>query len=125
MIDPSKSIGRPIGTDELKTSTHVVYPLIKSPSVPQPSRKLHRYADQSRRNTYTLENSSSDDDQKQLVNNKHEYVRLDSQGFDPQQQENPFHNVKDARSTFSIPQKSSRFTHQVKPKQKNVFQLYS
>jgi hypothetical protein len=118
-IDPSKSIGRPIGTDELKSSTYVVYPLIKSPSVPPPSRKIQRYADQSRRNTYTLQDSSSSSsssDEQPLVNTKPEYVRLDSQGFDPpqqqQQQENPFHHVKDARSTFSIPQKRFRFTRQ-------------
>ncbi|CAF1058117.1 unnamed protein product [Adineta steineri] len=107
-IDPSKSIGRSTHTDELKTSTYVVYPLTKSPA-----RKIQRYADQPRRNTYTLQNSSSDDDQ-QLVNTKQEYVRLDSEGFDPQQQqqhENPFNNVKDARSTFSIPQKRYRYTH--------------
>jgi hypothetical protein len=113
-IDPSKSIGRPIGTDELKSSTYVVYPLTKSPSVPPLSRKIHRYTDQSRRNTYTLEDSSSSSsDEKPLVNTKPEYVRLDSQGFDPQQQqENPFHNVKDARSTFSLPQKRFRYTRQ-------------
>ena len=119
-IDPSKSIGRPIGTDELKSSTYVAYPLVKSPSVPPPSRKIQRYADQSRRNTYTLKDSSSssssssdDDDKQPLVNTRPEYVRLDSQGFDPQQpQENPFHHVKDARSTFSVPQKRFRFTRQ-------------
>jgi hypothetical protein len=111
-IDPTKSIGRPIGTDELKTSTYVVYPLTKSPSIPQPSRKILPYTDQSRRNTYTLQNSSSSDDEKQLMNTKQEYVRLDSQGFDPQQSENPFNHVKDARSTFSIPQQRFRFTRQ-------------
>jgi hypothetical protein len=115
-IDPSKSIGRPIGTDELKSSTYVVYPLVKSPSVPPPSRKIQRYADQSRRNTYTLQDSSSsssDDDKQPLVNTRPEYVRLDSEGFDPQQQqENPFHHAKDARSTFSLPQKRFRFTRQ-------------
>jgi hypothetical protein len=50
------------------------------------------------------------------MNKKPEYVRLDSQGFDPQQQENVFNNVKDARSTFSLPQNRFRFTHQVKNK---------
>ena len=99
----------------MKSSTHVVYPLTKSPSIPQPSRKLQRYADQPRRNTYSLENSSassSSEEEKVLVNTKPEYVRLDSQGFDLEQQENPFHQVKDARSTFSIPNKRIRMTRQ-------------
>jgi hypothetical protein len=113
-IDPTKSIGRSVAIEELKASTYVVYPLIKSPSVPQPARKIQRYADQPRRNTYTLDDSSSDDDEKQLVNKKPEYVRLDSQGFDPQHQENLFNNVKDARSTFTVPQRRFRFTRQVK-----------
>ncbi|CAM4764992.1 unnamed protein product [Rotaria magnacalcarata] len=119
-IDPSKSIGRSAPNDELKTSTYDMYPLSKSPAVPEPSRKIQRYTDQSRRNTYTLQNSSSsssndDDDhhdEKKLVNRKQEYVRLNSQGFDPPQQENPFNNITDARSTFSIPQKCFRFTRQ-------------
>ncbi|CAF1266156.1 unnamed protein product [Rotaria sordida] len=121
-IDPSKSIGRSATSDELKTSTYVVYPLIKSPGVPETSRKIHRYTDQSRRNTYTLQNSSSDDNgnnnnnnnnnEKQLMNAKQEYVHLNSQGFDPQQQENLFNSIKDARSTFSVSQKCFRFTHQ-------------
>lgn len=112
LIDPTKSIGRSTNTDELKTSTYVMYPLTKSPSVPEQSRKLKRYTDQSRRNTYNLESSSSDDE-KQLVNSRQNYLRLNSQGFDPTQQDNVFNSVKDARSTFSIPQKRHRFTHQV------------
>jgi len=118
-IDPSKSIGRSNENEQLKTSTYMVYPLAKSPPIPKTTRTLHRYADRSRRNTYTLENSASSEDdhhhsQPQLVNTKPEYVRLHSEGFDPQQQqhENPFQNVKDARLTFSIPQTSGRFTHQ-------------
>ncbi|CAF3211222.1 unnamed protein product [Rotaria sp. Silwood2] len=120
-IDPSKSIGRSATSDKLKTSTYVVYPLTKSPSIPEASRKTHRYTDEPRRNTYTLQNSSSSDDndndnEKQLINTKQEYLRLNSQGFDPQQQqqqqENLFNNVKDARSTFSVPQKRFRFTRQ-------------
>lgn len=113
-IDPSKSIGRPPGADQLKSSTHVVYPLSRSPSVPQPSRKIQRYADQPRRNTYSLQNSSSssDEDKKALVNTKPDYVRLDSQGFDlDQQADNPFNQVTDARSTFSIPNRHVRRTH--------------
>ena len=92
----------------------MVYPLTKSPSVPQSSRKIQRYADQPRRNTYSLQNSpSSSDDEKALVNTKPEYVRLESQGFDlDQQAENPFNQVKDARSTFSIPNRRVRLTHQ-------------
>ncbi|CAF4873382.1 unnamed protein product [Rotaria sp. Silwood1] len=120
-IDPSKSIGRSATSNELKTSTYVMYPLTKSSSITETSRKVHRYTDQPRRNTYTLQNSSSssdDDDnnnEKQLMNTKQEYVRLNSQGFDPppqQQQENLFNHVKDARSTFSVPQKRVRFTRQ-------------
>ncbi|CAF0922201.1 unnamed protein product [Adineta ricciae] len=115
-IDPSKSIGRSIGTDELQTSTYVIYPVEQSPVVaPEPTRKIQRYTSQARRNTYTLQDSSTEDENdkpKQLVNRKHEYVRLDSEGFDPQQQqENPFNHVTDARSTFSIPKTRFRFTH--------------
>lgn len=130
-IDPTKSIGRSVVDKELKTSTYVVYPLTKSPSVSQTARKTNRYTDQPRRNTYTLEDSSSSSENdenhskstnnnKQLVNTKREYVRLDSQGFDPRQ-ENLFNNVKDARSTFCVPQNRFRFTHQVNRalKQKN------
>ena len=105
-----------------------MYPLTKSPSVPQSSRKLHRYTDQSRRNTYTLQNASSssssstsdhDDNnnmnqsEKQLINRKQDYVRFDSQGFDPQQENNLFNTVQDARLTFSIPQKRFRFSKDV------------
>ncbi|UJR36760.1 hypothetical protein I4U23_029475 [Adineta vaga] len=123
-IDPTKSIGRFVSADELQASTYVIYPSATTPIVtPEPARKIQRYTNQLRRNTYTLQSSSSEnenDNTKELINTKHDYVRLDSQGFDPQQQqqqqqqqqlENPFNNVTDARSTFSIPQKRFRYTH--------------
>lgn len=123
IIDPTKSIGRSVTTDELQTSTRVVYPLSKSPTI-LPARKLSRYADQPRRNTYTLENeassstssSSSSLSSSLLVNNHRppEYVRLNSEGFDPQQSDHLLHHIKDARSTFSIPKPSQRLTRQVR-----------
>ena len=118
-IDPTKSIGHSTDAHALQASTYVLYPLTKSPSVPPPSRKTLRYADQTRRNTYTIagSSSSSDTDEQPLINAKPDCVRLDSQGFEPQQQQHPanlFNQVQDARSTFSIPRKTHRFTHQVR-----------
>ena len=118
-IDPTKSIGHSTEGAPLQTSTYVVYPLTKSPSVPPPSRKLTRYTEQARRNTYTLDESSSDDDPP-LINTKPDYVRLDSQGFDPEQEDNVFHDVKDARSTFSIPTRRPTLTRQVSEPQAMV-----
>lgn len=128
-IDPSKSIGRSVGTDQLQTSTYMIYPVEQSPVVaPEPTRKTQRYTSQPRRNTYTLQDSSTEDENdksKQLVNTKHEYVRLDSQGFDPQQQqENPFNHVTDARSTFSIPKTRFRFTHRVRNQNQQILIHY-
>lgn len=121
-IDPSKSIGHSIANEEVPVAAAVVHPSRKSPTfVPPSARKPLRYASQPRRNTYTLLTSSSEDEAantKSLVNTKPDYVRLNSQGFDPQQpSDNPFNNVTDARSTFSIPRKEVRLTHQVRRKQ--------
>lgn len=120
----TKSIGHAISTNELENSTRVVYPLSKSPQ-----RKLLRYTDQSRRNTYTLDEDSPSTDEENVsavtLNRANEYLRLNSEGFDPQQSDHLFHHVTDARSTFSIPKSSRKLTRQVrskkKKKMKNLF----
>jgi hypothetical protein len=119
LIDVNKNIGHSTMNEQLATSTYVVYPLTtESPLTSKSERKLEHYATNSRRNTFNLIDSpslsSSNDDKQILVNTKHNYVRLNSEGFDPHIHGNVFHDVLDARSTFSLPRRSCRrLTHQV------------
>lgn len=116
LIDPSQSIGHSIGVDPLKSSTYVLFPS---------SRPLKNYADQGRRNTYTLDEDSSSSSSVEQKGERPNYVRLESEGFDPQQTHHGFDDVKDARSTFSIPKGNSRrITEQVKLSSRRIGHLF-
>lgn len=118
LIDPGKSIGHSVKLDELETSTYVVFPLENSSKV---ERKTLKYIDRGRRNTFNIDESSSDE-QIPRKNERPNFVRLHSEGFDPEENRHVFDKISDARSTFSIPTASSRefrFTEQVLEKNEN------